>query len=403
MKVAIVGAGFSPAEADELRRAMATFKSRGGVDRFRDKMVGGMLANGYTRDFAERTFKQIEGFGSYGFPESHAASFAKIAYASSWMKCHHPDIFCAALLNAQPMGFYAPAQIVRDAREHGVDVLPPCVNASRWDCTLEGNADQKPVRLGLRLVKGLSNKDGALIVAAAMDRPFASIDDAWQRSGVPTAALERLAEADAFACLGIDRRQALWQVRGLGYTELPLFKSVENREPAVVLRSMAEGRQVVEDYGTFQLSLRHHPLRFLRPELDRQRIVPAGRLSTLKDGASVTVAGIILVRQRPGKGNVCFITLEDETGIANVIVWQRDFERQRRAIMGSAMITVRGKLQIEGKVIHIVSDRIEDSTPLLRQVGQMDFPHHTGRGDGATHGCSPDRGDLIRVQTRDFH
>jgi error-prone DNA polymerase len=403
MKVAIVGAGFSPAEADALRRAMATFKYTGGVDKFRDKMVGGMLANGYTRDFAERTFKQIEGFGSYGFPESHAASFAKIAYASSWMKCHHPDIFCAALLNAQPMGFYAPAQIVRDAREHGVEVLPPSVNASRWDCTLAGDTERKSVRLGLRLVKGLSNDHGALIAAAAMDRPFASIDDAWQRSGVPTAALERLAEADAFACLGIDRRQALWQVRGLGYTELPLFKAVESREPAVALRPMAEGREVVEDYGTIQLSLRHHPLRFLRPELDRQRIVPAGRLATLKDGARVTVAGIILVRQRPGKGNVCFITLEDETGIANVIVWERDFDRQRRAIMGSAMITVRGKLQIEGKVIHIVSERIEDSTPLLRQVGEMDFPHHTGRGDGATHAGSPDRGELIRVKTRDFH
>ncbi|GAO40447.1 error-prone DNA polymerase [Sphingomonas changbaiensis NBRC 104936] len=403
MRVAIVGAGFTPAEADELRRAMATFKSRGGVDKFKGKMIGGMLANGYTRDFAERTFKQIEGFGSYGFPESHAASFAKIAYASSWMKCHHPEIFCAALLNAQPMGFYAPAQIVRDAREHGVKVLPPCVNASRWDCTLEGDAERKPVRLGLRLVKGLSDTHGALIAVAAMDKPFVSVEDAWHRSGVPVAALEKLAEADAFACLGIDRRQALWQVRGLGQTELPLFMSVENREPAVTLRPMTEGREVVEDYGMIQLSLRHHPVRFLRPELDRQRIVPAGHLAKLKDGARVTVAGIILVRQRPGKGNVCFITLEDETGIANVIVWERDFERQRRAIMGSAMITVRGRLQIEGKVIHIVSERIEDSTHLLRRVGEMDFPHHTSRGDGATHGGSPDRGDLIRVKTRDFH
>ena len=399
MKVAIVGAGFSPAEADALRRSMATFKTTGGVHHFRDKMVGGMIAKGYTRDFAERTFKQIEGFGSYGFPESHAASFAKIAYASSWMKCHHPEIFCAALLNAQPMGFYAPAQIVRDAREHGVEVLPPCVNASRWDCTLEG----KSVRLGLRLVKGLSDAHGALIAIAAKDRPFVSIEDAWHRSSVPVAALERLAEADAFACLGIDRRQALWQVRGLGYTELPLFKAVESREPAVALRPMTEGREVVEDYGAIQLSLRHHPLRFLRPELDRQHIVPAGRLATLKDGAKVTVAGIILVRQRPGKGNVCFITLEDETGIANVIVWERDFERQRRAIMGSAMITVRGRLQIEGKVVHIVSERIEDSTPLLRQVGEMDFPHHPGPGDGANHGGPDHRGDLIRVQTRDFH
>jgi error-prone DNA polymerase len=406
MKVAIVGAGFSPVEADELRRAMATFKSKGGVDKFRDKMIGGMLAKGYTCDFAERTFKQIEGFGSYGFPESHAASFAKIAYASSWMKCHHPDVFCAALLNAQPMGFYAPAQIVRDAREHGVELLPPCVNASRWDTIIlkaKGAGRFLPLRLGLRLARGLANEHAAAIIAARANQPFTSIEDVWQRSGVSVAALQRLAEADAFACLGVDRRQALWQVKGLGHTDLPLFKAVESREPAVMLRLMAEGREVVEDYRAIQLSLRHHPLRFLRPELERKRIVPAGRLSTLKDGARVTVAGIILVRQRPGKGNVCFITLEDETGIANVIVWERDFERQRRAIMGSAMITVHGKLQIEGKVIHIVSERIEDSTPLLRQVGEMDFPHHTGRGDGATHGGSPDRGALIRVKTRDFH
>ncbi|MBS0502209.1 MAG: error-prone DNA polymerase [Proteobacteria bacterium] len=459
MKVAIVGAGFTPVEADELRRAMATFKSTGGVDKFRDKMVGGMTAKGYTQDFAERTFKQIEGFGSYGFPESHAASFAKIAYASSWMKCHHPDIFCAALLNAQPMGFYAPAQIVRDAREHGVEVLPPCVNASRWDTILlspsplggEGGAQADrlgkvrgpersvasvttavaltlpplrggplplpererglaPLRLGLRLIKGLSEDEGAKIAAASMDAPFTSIEDVWERTGIAVTALEKLAEADAFACLGLDRRQALWHVRGLGHTELPLFKAAANNEPAVALRPMTEGREVVEDYSTIQLSLRHHPLSFLRPILDKQRIVPAGRLARMKDGAKVTVSGIILVRQRPGKGNVCFITLEDETGIANIIVWQRDFERQRRIIMASSMITVRGRVQIEGKVIHIISDSIEDSTHLLRQVGEMDFPHHTGRGDGAKYSggdrevrASAQRRDLIRVQTRDFH
>jgi error-prone DNA polymerase len=411
MKVAIVGAGFTPAEADELRRAMATFKSTGGVDKFRDKMVGGMMKKGYKQDFAERTFKQIEGFGSYGFPESHAASFAKIAYASSWMKCHHPDIFCTALLNAQPMGFYAPAQIVRDAHEHGVRVLPPCANESRWDTILFGEGQPKPLRLGLRLIKGLSNDEGALVAAASENTPFNSIEDVWDRTGISVAALEKLAEADAFACLGLDRRQALWHVRGLGHTELPLFKAVANNEPAVALRAMTEGREVVEDYSTIQLSLRHHPLSFLRPELDRRRITPAGRLARMKDGARVTVSGIILVRQRPGKGNVCFITLEDETGIANIIVWQRDFERQRRIIMASSMLTVHGRVQIEGKVIHIISDRIEDSTHLLRQVGEMDFPHHTGRGDGARYSTGPDReergsarrGDLIRVQTRDFH
>src|SRR4051812_26190345 len=274
MKVAIVGAGFTPAEADKLRRAMATFKSTGGVTHFRDKMINGMLANGYTQDFAERTFKQIEGFGSYGFPESHAASFAKIAYASSWMKHYHPEIFCAALLNAQPMGFYGVAQLVRDAREHGVEIRPVCINASRWDCTLEGRQsslsrsdgegdhakhgggangaaspstalravplpiacgdreeETLPLRLGLRMVKGLSNIHGAQVAAAAMDAPFTSIEDAWQRSGVPLAALEKLADADAFAGLGLDRRQALWRLRGLGGAPLPLFPAAGARAP----------------------------------------------------------------------------------------------------------------------------------------------------------------------------
>jgi error-prone DNA polymerase len=238
MRVAIVGAGFTPAEADGLRRAMATFKYTGGVSHFMDKLINGMLANGYPRDFAERTFKQIEGFGSYGFPESHAASFAKIAYASCWMKCHHPDIFCAALLNAQPMGFYAPAQIVRDARDHGVKVRPVCINESRWDCTLEDPSPAAreregqwlPLRLGLRMVRGLSNIDAARILAARAERPFSSIDDVWRRSGVPAAALEKLTDADAFRGFGLDRRQALWEVRALGAAPLPLFAAADARE-----------------------------------------------------------------------------------------------------------------------------------------------------------------------------
>ncbi|HEX8527962.1 error-prone DNA polymerase, partial [Allosphingosinicella sp.] len=248
MKVAIVGAGFSPEEADKLRRSMATFKHTGGVSSFRDKMIGGMLANGYSEDFADRTFRQIEGFGSYGFPESHAASFAKIAYASCWMKCHHPDVFCAALLNAQPMGFYAPAQIVRDAREHGVEVRAVCVNASRWDCTLEGpprpGEDLIPLRLGMRMVKGLSNLHAAMIAAAREEGPFDAVEDLWRRSGVPASALEKLADADALACLGLDRRQALWRVRGLDHSPLPLFAAADSRErePEVKLIAMTEGR-----------------------------------------------------------------------------------------------------------------------------------------------------------------
>jgi error-prone DNA polymerase len=427
MKVAIVGAGFTPAEADALRRSMATFKFTGGVSHFHDKMINGMIANGYTRDFAERTFKQIEGFGSYGFPESHAASFAKIAYASSWMKCHHPDVFCAALLNAQPMGFYAPAQIVRDAREHGVEVRAPCINESRWDCTLEAPPGKYlPLRLGLRMVRGLSNVDAGRIIAARAELPFASIDDVWRRSGVPVAALEKLADADAFASLGVDRRQALWQVRGLGHAPLPLFAAADarEREPAVALRPMSDGKEVVEDYRSIQLSLRAHPLAFLRPELERRGIVRCSDLSRIKDGRKVEVAGIILVRQRPGSTNVTFVTIEDETGIANAIIWQQKFEAQRRIVLSSAMISVRGTLQREGEVIHIITDRLEDMTPLLHSVGEMHFPHRPGPGDGATHPGSPDPrhwenrvrdhyhppfrvagkpDTVIEVKSRDFH
>ncbi|HEY5711051.1 MAG TPA: error-prone DNA polymerase [Allosphingosinicella sp.] len=397
MKVAIVGAGFKPAEADALRRSMATFKSTGGVTHFRDKMISGMIERGYEADFAERTFRQIEGFGSYGFPESHAASFARIAYASSWMKHYHPEIFCAALLNAQPMGFYGVAQLVRDARDHNVKVRPVCINASRWDCTLEASSNPSleiegrnllPLRLGLRMVKGLANDHGARIAAAARDAPFTSVDDVWLRSGVPAATLEKLADADAFHSLGLDRRQALWRVRGLGGTPLPLFAAAEARaeEPAVTLTPMTDGREVVEDYRAVQLTLRGHPLAFLRPALDRRGITPAAGLAALGDGDKVRVAGIVLVRQRPGKGNVTFLTLEDETGIANAIVWQRNFEAQRRIILSAAMAGIKGTLQREGQVIHIIADRLEDLTPMLHEVGAMQFPHRPGPADAARNG-----------------
>jgi error-prone DNA polymerase len=420
MKVAIEGAGFSPAKADALRRSMATFKSTGGVTDFHDDMVEGMVKRGYERDFAERTFKQIEGFGSYGFPESHAASFAKIAYASSWMKHYHPEIFCAALLNAQPMGFYAPAQLVRDAREHGVEVRPVCINASRWDCTLEtGRGKCLPLRLGFRMVKGLSNDYGALIAAAGMDASFTSIEDVWQRTGVPAAALEKLADADAFQSLGLDRRQALWRVRGLGGKPLPLFAAAEARanEPEVALTPMTEGREVVEDYRAVQLSLRAHPVAFLRDQLEERGILPAAALRGLKDGRKVSVAGIVLVRQRPGKGNVTFITMEDETGIANALAWERIFQAHRRVILSSAMIVVHGQLQKEGQVIHIVSERIEDLTPLLARVGEMRFPHRYGPPDAAKNAghdprdppqpprpaLLPGRDGGMRIRSRNFH
>ncbi|MEO6580971.1 MAG: error-prone DNA polymerase [Sphingomicrobium sp.] len=405
MKVAIVGAGFTPAEADELRRSMATFKFTGGVSRFQHKLIEGMVERGYNRDFAERTFKQIEGFGSYGFPESHAASFAKIAYASSWMKCHHPDIFCAALLNAQPMGFYAPAQIVRDARDHGVEIRPLCINRSRWDCTIEEQAGKyRAVRLGLRMAKGLANIHAAQIIAAR-DRPFTSVEDVWKQSRVQPAALERIAEADGFAALGLNRREALWQVKVLGEAPLPLFAAAdareEQREPAVTLNPMTDGREVVEDYRSMQLSLRAHPLSFLRPELNRMKVTRCADLSRIKDGKRVEVSGVVLVRQRPGSTNVTFLTIEDETGVANIIVWQRRFEAQRRIIMTAAMLKVRGTVQHEGDVIHVIAERLEDQTPMLHSIGKMPFPHRTMPSDGARNGGGVDPREPKLIATKD--
>ena len=450
MKVAIVGAGFTPAEADQLRRAMATFKFTGGVSHFYDKLVEGMVSRGYPRDFAERTFKQIEGFGSYGFPESHAASFAKIAYASSWMKCHHPDIFCAALLNAQPMGFYAPAQIVRCARNHGVEVRPPCINASRWDCTLERSGSPSEgryltVRMGLRMVRGLSNVHAAAILAARADTPFDSVEEVWRRSGVPPVAIERLADADVFRALARDRRQALWSVKGLGEASLPLFAaadrlanggegnwSPEGAEPYVPLRALTDGREVVEDYRTMQLSLRAHPLSFLRASMRREGIVTAAECDRLPENRLVEVAGIILVRQKPGSAKgILFITIEDETGVANGILWPDRFEAQRRTVLSAAMVGLRGRIQREGIVTHIIIDQVIDHTPRLRTIGEMEFPRATSPSDGAR-GASPDqrhppenlgsRGpewkprikndywpastdddDLIRIKSHDFH
>lgn len=453
MKVAIEGAGFTPEEADALRRSMATFKSTGGVTHFHDKMVEGMVANGYQRDFAERTFKQIEGFGSYGFPESHAASFAKIAYASSWMKCHHPDVFCTALLNAQPMGFYAPAQIVRDARAHGVEARPVCINQSDWDTRMvpEGHArprhagfcgsdedwaGMRPVRLGMRIVQGLAQADAQALLNARAAGPFVSIEDAWRRSGVKPAALERLARADAFQALGLDRRQALWAIKGLGQKPLDLFGAADVRaratvpesvEPAVDLLPLTAGREVVEDYRATQLSLRAHPVAFLRERLAARRIARCADLIAMKDGARAEVAGLILVRQRPGSAaGVVFVTLEDETGIANAVLWADRFEAHRRIVMSATMLAIRGRVQKEGIVIHLVAETITDLTPWLREVGELELPRTTMPGDGATHGGTIDprapmqpprqrpadswpprrslkAPDLIPVRSRDFH
>ncbi|NPD70135.1 error-prone DNA polymerase (plasmid) [Lichenicola cladoniae] len=407
MQVAIQCAGFTPGEADQLRRSMATFKFTGGVSHFKDKLIEGMVGKGYERSYAERTFSQLEGFGSYGFPESHAASFALIAYASSWMKCHHPDVFCVALLNSQPMGFYAPAQVVRDARQHGVEVRPVCVNASRWDCTLEPRRDNGPglaVRLGLRLAKGLANQDGAQLVAHRGEAPYRSVEEIWRRADIPAAALERLAEADAFQGLGLDRRQALWQVKGLADTALPLFAAAdmgrrprpELVEPLVALTPMKDGREVVEDYRSIGLSLRRHPVSFIRPQLQARRMISCADLRNTRDGLRIIVPGIVLVRQKPGSAKgVMFITIEDETGVANLILWPDRFEAQRRLVLSAGMIACHGKVQREGEVIHVVTDRLDDLSDLLWSVGDQDgaFPIRHGQGDVVTHPATRDPRD----------
>ncbi|WP_029015179.1 error-prone DNA polymerase [Niveispirillum irakense] len=400
MRVAIVGAGFTPGEADLLRKSMATFKMTGGVSAFRDKLIGGMVANGYAQDFAERTFRQLEGFGSYGFPESHAASFALIAYASAWLKCRHPDVFCAALLNSQPMGFYGPAQIVRDAIDHGVQVRPVCVNASRWDCTLEetGEEGRLAVRLGLRMVKGLANGHAALIVLARQDRAFASVDDLWRRAGVPQAALVRLAEADAFRSgMGLARRDALWALKGLRDAPLPLFAAAAEKErqavpellePEVGLRPMTVGGEVLEDYVRTGLSLKGHPVGFLRTDLRRRGMVTCRDAMTAPDGKWLEIAGLVLVRQRPGTASgVLFVTLEDETGAANLVVWKDRFETYRRDILAAQLMAAKGRVQREGEVVHLIVQKVADISADLGRVPAIE---------------DRDTSELLRVPSRNF-
>ena len=433
MRVAIECAGFTPGEADMLRKSMATFKFTGGVSSFKTKLVEGMIAKGYEREFAERTFKQLEGFGSYGFPESHAASFALIAYASAWLKCWHPDVFCAALLNSQPMGFYAPAQIVRDAIEHGVEVRPVCVNASRWDCTLEPlGEDRFAVRLGFRMVRGLANLHASSIVGAR-DEVYASIDDLWRRVGVPVAALRMIAEADGFKeSMGLERREALWAIRGLRDEPLPLFAAAakaaeevipELDEPKVSLRPMTSGNEVVQDYTHVGLTLRQHPVSFMRGSLAKRRIVTCAEAMQARDGKWLEAAGIVLVRQRPGSAKgVMFITLEDETGIANLVVWTKVFEKYRRTVLASTMMSVFGRIQREGEVVHLVARQLRDLTGDLAGIGSVAamLAIQHGRGDGVSHGGprpdSRDRRppprdiyipdlhiDLLKVKPRNFH
>lgn len=376
MEIAIVAAGFSPDEADELRRSMATFKAKGQVSSFREKMVKGMTAKGYTEEFAMRVFRQLEGFGSYGFPESHAASFALLVYVSCWIKYYYPDIFAAALLNSQPMGFYQPAQIVADARKHGVTVLPVDVNHSAWDNTLEsltpegeGNTSHFALRLGFRQVKGIGAED----VAQLIPNQGVTTISALCHAGVTLSTLEKLADADAFRSLGLDRRQALWEVAALKSRPLALFKDhsmVSEAEKQVRLPLMSPGEHVLQDYASTSLSLKAHPVSFLREKLELLRVIPVDRLNHLKDGESVKVCGLVTVRQRPGTAKgVVFITIEDETGFANLVVWESLFKKFRREILGARLLMVSGKLQIEGEVIHVIVNRCADLTPMLRRLG----------------------------------
>jgi error-prone DNA polymerase len=420
MKIAIVAAGFKPGRADELRRAMASFKKAGTIHTFKDEFIRGMLVKNYERDFAERCFSQIQGFGTYGFPESHAASFALLVYCSSWLKCHYPDVFAAAILNSQPMGFYAPAQLVRDAREHGVEIRPADVNASDWDHTLEFTGDENTpapqlasgslshkspkiryaLRLGLRLVAGFRKDDASKIVAARQEGgSFQSPEDLMRRARLGLPAMRMLARADAFGSIGLGRRDTLWQVTGLE-AEVPPLAQSNGKDRAVFgdeagLPPLKEVEAVTEDYSVFGLSLRKHPMAFMRERFKAKGMITAAELKTIPNGKSVKIAGLVLFRQRPGtaKGTI-FVTIEDETGAANLIVWPKVSEQYRRAVFGAKVLHCEGILQRESNVIHVVSRRFADCSAMLNELqsARTAFSVHFGRGDENAHVTSCEEG-----------
>lgn len=371
MEIAIVAAGFTPAEADGLRRSMATFKAKGKVSDWEVKLVKGMINKGYEEDFARRVFRQLEGFGSYGFPESHAASFALLVYVSSYIKCYYPDVFAAALLNSLPMGFYQPAQIVIDAQKHGVEVRPVDINYSHWDNKLEEKSGKYfALRLGFRQIKGLSANDMQLLMAARK-KPFRSVN-ALLDAGLSMLALEKLADADAFRSIGLDRRQALWEVSSLSDSPIGMFEgqpSESTSEIQLELPLLTDAEHVVEDYSTIGLSLKAHPVSFVRKQLDSFRVTATANLAKLASGDSVAVAGLITVRQRPGTAKgVIFITIEDETGFANLVVWGKVFDTYRRDIVQARLLMVQGKVQIEGKVIHVIANSCYNMSSLLQNM-----------------------------------
>ena len=395
MEIAIVAAGFTPAEADQLRRSMATFKAKGLVSQFQDKLIAGMTAKGYTEEFAGRVFKQLEGFGSYGFPESHAASFALLVYVSSWIKCYYPDVFATALLNSLPMGFYQPAQIVIDAQKHGVEVRPVDVNYSSWDNTIEEQSGKYcAIRLGFRQVKGLREQDLQQLLNSGKQK-YTAIT-ALCDIGMSEAVLERLADADAFRSMGLDRRQALWEVSALSDRPVALFEgqpSQSTAETQISLPLMTRGEHVVHDYASTSLSLKAHPVSFLREKLKLLHMVSASELRNLKDGTRVKTAGLILVRQRPGTASgICFITIEDETGSSNLVVFEKLFDQYRKEILQSRLLMVEGKLQVEGEVIHVIVQRCFNLSGMLKGLmhnEDRDLPVALSRADEKTAPVTP--------------
>jgi len=408
MKLAIVAAKFTGDEANQLRKAMATFRHVGGMNDFHAKLVGGMVRRGYTEAFAERCYKQIEGFGSYGFPESHALSFARLVYVSSWLKCFYPAVFGAAILNAQPMGFYAPAQLVGDAAEHGVAILPVDVNASAWDNGLEpssvaaGGRRRRPnpaphgkqwdpavrldrhlaIRLGFRQIDGFREAWAELIAAQA---PFARAEDLARI--LPPRALRLLADADALGSLGHDRRNAGWEVRRMPATQLPLFADAPELapEPPAHLPAMPASEEVAADYRATRLSLKGHPMAHLRAVFASEGVMTSAEADRARDGRRAAVAGVVLVRQRPGKGNAIFITIEDETGVTNALLWARDFEANRRAAMAARLMVIRGTIQrSEHGVVHLMATGVEDRSDELRRLSERPIDPPLARGDVTT-------------------
>jgi error-prone DNA polymerase len=407
MKIAMVAAEFSGGEANGLRRAMATFRHLGTIGRYEEMMVGRMIQRGYEPEFARRCFDQIKGFGEYGFPESHACSFAFLVYVSAWVKCFYPEVFAAALLNSQPMGFYAPAQLVRDACEHGVQARHPDVNASGWDASLEARGEDEPcaLRLGFRSIDGFKEDWADKIVEARQAAPFRDLEDVRTRANLPPAALDRLAEADAYGSLDLSRRQGLWAARGAPpASTAPLFEAMGLDEadgaPPAALPRLSEAEEVVGDYQSIRLSLKGHPVAFLRERLVRAGAMTAKAYAEAPDNRRVAVGGVVLVRQRPGSAKgVVFLTLEDETGVANLVVWPDVFERLRPVAMGARMVLARGRIQRAEGVVHLVVEDLIDWTPML---GHLSTDAASGSGHAPTRGRHP-RDVRILPGSRDFH